>query len=55
MVVITTRYLGVLTYAGLAAIALLQGIAKSVEEFALLAAPIALFVAADQIKHRNDV
>lgn len=55
MVEITTRYLGVLTYAGLGAIALLQGLVHTVQEFAILAAPIALFVVADQVKHRNDL
>ena len=51
-----TRYIGLLTYAGLAAIYLVQKAADlTVEQVGILLGPLALFISADIIKHRNDV
>lgn len=52
----TTRYLGVITYGVLAAVLILkEGVITNVQEAGILLAPIAVFIAADQLKHRNDV
>ena len=53
--VITTRYLGVIVYGVLATVLILKdAVITNVQEAGILLAPIALFIVADQVKHRND-
>jgi hypothetical protein len=54
MVQLTTRYLGVLTYAGVVAVALAKDLIGSVQELTLVLAPIAAFITLDMYKHRAD-
>lgn len=50
----STRYVGIIAYALVSALMIAKDIVKDVEGAVLLLAPIAAFIAADQIKHRND-
>ena len=50
----TTRYLGILTYSGIAAVLILKDVIATTEHAIALLAPIAGFIALDQYKHRND-
>lgn len=50
----TTRYLGVISYALVSALLIAKDVVADVQGAVLLLAPIAAFIAADQIKHRND-
>ena len=50
----TTRYLGILTYSGIASLLIVQNVVQTVEHALAILAPIAAFIVADQYKHRND-
>tara|TARA_Y100001951_G_scaffold103668_1_gene113037 strand:+ start:730 stop:909 length:180 start_codon:yes stop_codon:yes gene_type:complete len=50
----TTRYLGILTYSGIAAILIAKDVVATTEHAIAILAPIAGFIALDQYKHRND-
>ena len=50
----TTRYLGILTYSGIAAVLILKDVIATTEHAIALLAPIAGFIALDQYKHRKD-
>ena len=51
----TTRYLGVIVYGVLATVLILkESVVTNVTEAGILLAPIAVFIAADQLKHRNE-
>ena len=50
----TTRYLGILTYSGIAAILIAKDVVATTEHAIAILAPIAAFIVADQYKHRND-
>ena len=51
----TTRYLGVVSYALVSALLIAKDVVADVQGAVILLAPIAGFIVADQIKHRNDV
>ena len=50
----TTRYLGILTYSGIASLLIVQNVITTIEHALAILAPIAAFIVADQYKHRND-
>ena len=50
----TTRYLGILTYSGIASLLIVQNVVTTTEHALAILAPIAAFIVADQYKHRND-
>ena len=50
----TTRYLGVISYALVSALLIAKDVVTDVQGAVMLLAPIAIFIGADQIKHRND-
>ena len=50
----TTRYLGILTYSGIAAILIVKDVIATTEHAIAILAPIAGFIALDQYKHRKD-
>ena len=50
----TTRYLGILTYSGIAAVLIFKDVIATTEHAIAILAPIAGFIALDQYKHRND-
>ena len=50
----TTRYLGILTYSGIASLLIVQNVIATTEHAIAILAPIAAFIVADQYKHRND-
>ena len=50
----TTRYLGILTYSGIASLLIVQNVVTTTEHALAKLAPIAAFIVADQYKHRND-
>jgi len=50
----TTRYIGIAVYGAVASLVILKDLVEDVQEAILLLAPIAVFIAADQLKHRND-
>jgi len=50
----TTRYIGVISYGLVTALLIAKDIVTDVEGAIILLAPIAVFIGADQIKHRND-
>jgi hypothetical protein len=54
MVKLTTRYLGVLTYAAVASFAIAKDLVSTVQELGILLAPIAAFISLDMYKHRTD-
>jgi len=51
----TTRYIGIGVYGAIASLVILKDLVADVNEAILLLAPIAGFIIADQIKHRNDI
>ena len=50
----STRYIGIISYGLVSALLIAKDIVKDVEGAVTLLAPIAAFVVADQIKHRDD-
>jgi|TARA_B100001540_G_C15446681_1_gene479184 hypothetical protein len=50
----STRYIGIISYGLVSALLIAKDIVKDVEGAVILLAPIAAFVVADQIKHRDD-
>ena len=50
----TIRYLGILTYSGIASLLIVQNVVTTTEHALAILAPIAAFIVADQYKHRND-
>ena len=50
----STRYIGIISYGLVSALLIAKAIVKDVEGAVILLAPIAAFVVADQIKHRDD-
>lgn len=50
----TTRYVGIISYALVSALLIAKDVVSDVEGAVILLAPVAAFIAADQIKHRND-
>ena len=50
----TTRYVGIISYGLISALLVAKDIVKDVEGAVILLAPIAAFIVADQIKHRNE-
>ena len=50
----STRYIGIISYGLVSALLIAKDIVKDVEGAVILLAPIAAFIVADQIKHRND-
>jgi len=50
----TTRYLGIISYALVSALLIAKDVVSTTEQAIALLAPIAGFIIADQIKHRND-
>jgi hypothetical protein len=50
----TTRYIGVISYGLVTALLIAKDIVTDVEGAIILLAPLAGFIVADQIKHRND-
>ena len=50
----STRYIGIISYGLISALLVAKDIVKDVEGAVILLAPIAAFVVADQIKHRDD-
>ena len=50
----STRYIGIISYGLISALLVAKDIVKDVEGAVILHAPVAAFVVADQIKHRDD-
>ena len=50
----TTRYIGVISYALVSALLIAKDVVTDIQGAVMLLAPIAIFIGADQIKHRND-
>lgn len=50
----STRYLGVISYGLISALLIAKDVVTDVEGAVLLLAPVAGFIVADQIKHRNE-
>tara|TARA_B100001540_G_C15266425_1_gene399408 strand:+ start:190 stop:348 length:159 start_codon:yes stop_codon:yes gene_type:complete len=50
----STRYIGIISYGLISALLVAKDIVKDVEGAVILLAPIAAFIVADQIKHRDD-
>jgi len=50
----STRYIGIISYGLISALLVAKDIVKDVEGAVILLAPVAAFVVADQIKHRDD-
>ena len=50
----TTRYIGIIAYSLVSALLIAKDVVQTTEQSIALLAPIAAFVVADQIKHRND-
>ena len=50
----TTRYIVVISYALVSALLIAKDDVTDVQGAIMLLAPIAIFIGADQIKHRND-
>ena len=50
----STRYIGIISYGLVSALLIAKDIVKDVEGAVILLAPIAAFVVADKIKHRDD-
>ena len=50
----STRYIGIISYALVSALLIMKDVVKDVEGAVILLAPVAAFVVADQIKHRDD-
>ena len=50
----STRYIGIISYGLVSALLIAKDIVKDVEGAVILLAPVAAFVVADQIKHRDD-
>ena len=50
----TTRYVGIISYGLISALLVVKDIVTDVEGAVLLLAPVAAFIVADQIKHRNE-
>ena len=50
----TTRYIGVISYALVSALLIYKDVVSDVQGALVLLAPIAVFIGADQFKHRND-
>ena len=50
----TTRYIGVFSYALVSALLIAKDVVTDIQGAVMLLAPIAIFIGADQIKHRND-
>ncbi len=52
--VLTTRYIGLVCYTFVAGILIASGQIHGTESITMLLSPLAIFIGADQIKHRND-
>jgi hypothetical protein len=50
----STRYIGIISYALVSALLIVKDVVTDVEGAVILLAPVAAFVVADQIKHRDD-
>lgn len=50
----TTRYLGLISYALVSALLIAKDVVATTEQAVAVLAPIAAFIVADQIKHRNE-
>jgi hypothetical protein len=50
----STRYIGIISYALVSALLIMKDVVTDVEGAVILLAPVAAFVVADQIKHRDD-
>ena len=50
----STRYIGIISYGLVSALLIAKDIVKDVEGAVILLAPVAAFIVADQIKHRNE-
>ena len=50
----STRYIGIISYGLISALLVAKDIVKDVEGAVILLAPIAAFIVADLIKHRDD-
>ena len=52
--VLTTRYIGLVCYTFVSGLLIASGQIHTPESMTLLLSPLAIFIGADQIKHRND-
>jgi len=50
----STRYIGIISYGLISALLIAKDVVTDVEGAVILLAPIAAFIVADQIKHRDD-
>ena len=50
----STRYLGSIAYAFVAALLIAKDVVGDIEGAVLLLSPLAIFIGADQIKHRSE-
>ena len=50
----STRYIGIISYALVSALLIAKDVVADIEGAVLLLAPVAAFIAADQIKHRSE-
>lgn len=50
----STRYIGIISYGLISALLVAKDIVNDVEGAIILLAPVAAFIVADQIKHRDD-
>ena len=50
----STRYIGIISYGLISALLIAKDVVTDVEGAIILLAPVAAFIVADQIKHRDD-
>tara|TARA_R110002012_G_scaffold313311_1_gene524827 strand:- start:95 stop:253 length:159 start_codon:yes stop_codon:yes gene_type:complete len=50
----STRYIGIISYGLISALLIAKDVVTDVEGAVILLAPVAAFIVADQIKHRDD-
>jgi|TARA_R110000824_G_scaffold10684_3_gene46785 hypothetical protein len=55
IVVLTTRYIGLICYTFVSGILIASGQIVGHESIVMLLSPLAIFIGADQLKHRNEV
>ena len=51
---LSTRYIGIISYGLISALLIAKDVVTDVEGAVILLAPVAAFIVADQIKHRDD-